>query len=191
MRHDQETTASASSTERTEQGSDFSFNKAAHHFGGSDFVHQPGNQANQNSPGVRKSQCDCVGATSDLFFFEDFTCNSLPRKSIEETACATLDTDDAGCQRSVIGIKTLENLNQHIPAPLKILTRDVNNRFRSVYDTSEPSKVALIRCGLGLGHKGCFLNPAIFENGFGVTAPLLLSLPFMLKSKSRPITLVG
>ena len=70
----------------------------------------------------------------------------------------------------------LKNLNQHIPVPLKILTRDVHNRFKSVHGTSETSKVALIPCP----------NPAIFESGCGITAPLL-SLPFMLKSKSHLI----
>ena len=75
-----ETTASASSTERAEPGFEFSFNKAAHHFGGSDFVHQPGNQADQNSPGVRKSQCDYIGATSDLFFFENFHLQLSPKE---------------------------------------------------------------------------------------------------------------
>lgn len=57
--------------------------------------------------------------------------------------------------------------------------------LKSVRGTSETSKVALIPCGLG--PKGCFLNPAILESGFGITAPLLLSLPFMLKSKNRLI----
>eukprot|EP00435_Cladocopium_sp_Y103_P007288 s2718_g2.t1 len=174
-----ETLSSTSSTERFPSELAPNLSQSARHFGGSDFVYQPEDQDFENSSGVRNVQRDYMRMFSDLFFFENHICNSVPKKSIEDTACATLDT---GCQRSVIGIKTLEHLNKHIPSPLKVFTREVNNRFKSVHGTSETSKVALIPCSLG--PKGCYLNPAIFESGFGVNAPLLLSLPFLLKSKS-------
>eukprot|EP00435_Cladocopium_sp_Y103_P035126 s1424_g9.t1 len=141
-------------------------------------------QINLNSDGVRNASSDYMRfhVGSDLFFFENLVCNSTPKKHREESACATLDT---GCQRSVIGLKTLEGFSKHLPSNLRIHTREVDNRFKSVHGVSETSKVALMPCSLG--PKGCYLNPAIFENGFGVSAPLLLSLPFMLQSKSQLI----
>ena len=132
---------------------------------------------------VRKPESDYMMRSRDLFFFENFICNSVFRRpDIPDTACATIDT---GCQRAAVGLQTLKQLQQHIPEPLKIVTRDVTNRFKSVRGMSETKRGAFVPCGIG--PKGCFLNPTIFEECFGTTAPLLLSLPFLLQSRCKLI----
>ena len=118
----------------------------------------------------------------DLFFFENSICNSTPRINVPEEACATIDT---GCQRTAVGINTLRKLLPLLPPELPVVSRRSSNRFRSVHGTSETERVALVPCSLG--PKGCFINPAIFEAGFGQDAPFLLSLPFLLKSQGKLI----
>ena len=118
----------------------------------------------------------------DLFFFENSICNSIPRINVPEEACATIDT---GCQRTAVGIKTLRKLLPLLPPELPVVSRRSINRFRSVHGTSETERIALVPCSLG--PKGCFINPALFEDGFGQEAPFLLSLPFLLKSQGRLI----
>lgn len=82
---------------------------------GSNFSQGSETQVQLNESGVRNLQSDYMRSGSsvfDLFYFENFICNSTPKKAIEESTCATLDT---GCQRSVIGINNLESLGRHLP----------------------------------------------------------------------------
>lgn len=116
----------------------------------------------------------------DLFFFENYLRNSSGKSIHPDESCATLDT---GCQRAAVGINTLRKLIEYIPDQLQVITRPVVNKFKSVHGISETKRVALAPCSLG--PRGCFLNPAVFEEGFGVNAPFLLSLPFLMQTKSQ------
>ena len=52
------------------------------------------------------------------------------------------------------------------------------NRFKSVNGITSTEQVACIPCGLG--KRGCFIKPAVFEDGMSKKAPFLLSLPFLM-----------
>ena len=103
-------------------------------------------------------------------------------KTFHETvdeACATIDT---GCQRMAIGRETLDRLVRHLPEALPVLQIRQENRFRSVHGLSSTEHVAAIPSSLG--HRGCILRPAIFEQECSRKAPFLISLPFLLHCRA-------
>jgi len=113
--------------------------------------------------------------------FENYFCDVV-RKSpcISDESCATLDT---GCQRLAIGKNTLLKLMKHLPNGLHVHLIPAQNTFRSVHGVSSTTKLAAIPCALG--PRGCYLRPALFDDGFGIDAPFLISLPFLLKTRGQ------
>ena len=93
---------------------------------------------------------------------------------VTDDTCATLDT---GCQRLAVGIHTLQRFMRHLPAPLHITMHDEVNRFKSIHGISTTTKVASVP--VSLGQKGCFLRPAVFQEGAARDAPFLMSLSFL------------
>ena len=57
------------------------------------------------------------------------------------------------------------------------------NTFRSVHGVSSTTQLAAIPCALG--PRGCYLRPALFDDGFGIDAPFLISLLFLLKTRGQ------
>ena len=94
----------------------------------------------------------------------------------EDAACATLDT---GCQRTAVGRDTLENMKPHWPQDLQWFRQSEVNRFRSVHGVSQTSYNAVVPCSLG--PKGCYLKPAVFDQGHSAKAPFLISLRFLIQ----------
>ena len=94
-------------------------------------------------------------------------------------ACATIDT---GCQRMVVGRKTLEDLARCLPPDLPVRTKGQEHRFKSVHGISNTQRVAMVPSSLG--NRGSYLMPAIFDNPESVTAPFLISLPFLMACKA-------
>eukprot|EP00435_Cladocopium_sp_Y103_P054090 s870_g17.t1 len=118
---------------------------------------------------------------TDLFMFENYFCDVVSKSPcIPDESCATLDT---GCQRLAIGKNTLESLMKYLPKGLHVHLVPASNTFRSVHGVSSTTNLAAIPCAIG--PKGCYLRPALFENGFGVDAPFLISLPFLLKTRGQ------
>ena len=117
-----------------------------------------------------------------LFFFEDAVCKHTSRSGGKhhDSTCATLDT---GCQRLAIGKDTLTQYGRHLPEALNIAIYPEVNRFRSVHDTSSTTHSAAVPCSLGIN--GCYLKPAIFEEGLGREAPFLISLSFLSYCKAQ------
>ena len=97
----------------------------------------------------------------------------------DDDAYATIDT---GCQRTAVGIETLNRMKRHWPEALKWFKQSERNRFRSVHGISETSYNAVIPCSLG--QKGCYLKPAVFEGEHSRTAPFLISLKFLRHCKA-------
>ena len=54
-----------------------------------------------------------------------------------------------------------------------------------VHGVSSTTNLAAIPCASG--PKGCYLRPTLFDDGFGVDAPCLISLPFLLKTRGQLI----
>ena len=94
----------------------------------------------------------------------------------EDAACATLDT---GCQRTAVGCDTLEIMKPHWPQDLQWFRQSEVNRFRSVHGVSQTSYNAVVPCSLG--PKGCYLKPAVFDQGHSAKAPFLISLRFLIQ----------
>ena len=116
-----------------------------------------------------------------LFMFENYFCDVVNKSPcISDESCATLDT---GCQRLAIGRNTLVKLMKYIPEGLQVHLIPAQNTFRSVHGVSSTTNLAAIPCAIGL--KGCYLRPALFDDGFGVDAPFLISLPFLLKTRDH------
>ena len=98
---------------------------------------------------------------------------------VVDDACATIDT---GCQRTAVGIETLRTMMKHWPEGLKWFKQAENNRFRSVHGISQTTYNAIVPCGLG--KKGCYLKPAVFEGEHSKHAPFLISLKFLRHCKA-------
>ena len=114
---------------------------------------------------------------TELFWFENYFCDVIQKSpGIPDESCATLDT---GCQRLAIGKNTLVKLMKHLPEGLHVHLVPAQNTFRSVHGVSSTNHLAAIPCALG--PRGCYLRPALFDDGFGIDAPFLISLPFLLK----------
>ena len=113
---------------------------------------------------------------SECFFVD------ASRESIEErdSTCATLDT---GCQRLAVGLRTLQKFQSTLPEPLRITLRKEQNRFRSIHGVSSTEKIASVP--VSLGHKGCFLRPAVFTDGPSQDAPFLISLSFLQHCRAQ------
>eukprot|EP00435_Cladocopium_sp_Y103_P050254 s2395_g15.t1 len=116
-----------------------------------------------------------------LFMFENYFCDVVNKSPfIPDESCATLDT---GCQRLAIGKNTLVKLMKHLPQGLQVHLIPSQNTFRSVHGVSSTHNLAAIPCAIG--PRGCYLRPALFEDGFGIDAPFLISLPFLLKTRGQ------
>ena len=92
----------------------------------------------------------------------------------QDGTCATIDT---GCQRTAVGLDTLKHMMRHWSRELRWFKQHDVNRFRSVHGTSETRHNAIVPCGLG--DKGCYLKPAVFEGEHSRNAPFLMSLQFL------------
>ena len=118
---------------------------------------------------------------TELFWFENYFCDVIQKSpGIPDESCATLDT---GCQRLAIGKNTLVKLMKHLPEGLHVHLVPAQNTFRSVHGVSSTTHLAAIPCALG--PRGCYLRPALFADGFGLDAPFLISLPFLLKTRGQ------
>ena len=95
----------------------------------------------------------------------------------EDDACATIDT---GCQRTAVGINTLNRMKPHWPTDLPWYRQTEQNKFRSVHGVSQTNFNAIIPCGLG--KRGCYMKPAVFEGEHSQNAPFLISLKFLMQS---------
>ena len=127
----------------------------------------------------------CPQKIFELFTFENLLCKLVKQQkplAYNDETCATIDT---GCQRLAAGQLTLDKYAQHLPAPLKITYHAEINRFRSVHQVSTTHKAATVPCSLG--NKGCFLRPAVFEEGNSNNAPFLISLSFLLHCRTALI----
>ena len=95
--------------------------------------------------------------------------------SIDDSTSATVDT---GAQRMIIGSNTKTAYENKLPSPLSVQVKEQKHRFKSVNGVTTTEKVACMPASLG--PRGCFLKPAIFEEGVGKDAPFLMSLLFLL-----------
>ena len=116
------------------------------------------------------SELDYMSCRFHEVWFSDHT-------GYDDRACATLDT---GCQRTAVGIETLNQMKPLWPHELKWFKQEETNRFRSVHGVSQTTYNAVLPCSLG--KKGCYLKPAVFEGPQSSQAPFLLSLKFLLQS---------
>ena len=122
-----------------------------------------------------------MSVIDDLFWFENLLCSEVKKSpSSNDFLCATVDT---GCQRIAVGSETLRRLAEHLPSELEIFYIPSQHSFRSVHGVSSTRRLAAVPCSLG--PKGCYLRPALFEEGFAKEAPFLLSLPFLLSTKAK------
>ena len=76
--------------------------------------------------------------------------------SYDDAACTTIDT---GCQRTAVGIETLNRMKPLWPPELVWYQQREQNKFRSVHGVSQTDYNAVIPCGLGT--RGCYLKPAV------------------------------
>ena len=108
-------------------------------------------------------------------YWHEKTTHGMP----EDDSCATIDT---GCQRMAIGSETLGKLIKHLPEELPILKVCQENRFKSVHGFSSTKHIATVPASIG--HRGCILRPAIFDDECSRKAPFLISLPFLLHCRA-------
>ena len=155
----------------------------------SEMIHEPGAEVCEGKPSVGSMQHEgsepileqYMGVIEDLFWFENFLCSKVQKSPPrEDVVCATLDT---GCQRIAVGSETLRRLAEHLPENLTIFYIPSQHSFRSVHGISSTSRLAAVPCSLG--PRGCYLRPALFEEGFAAQAPFLISLPFLLSTKAN------
>ena len=117
-------------------------------------------------------RCAALGLPHEIMYVSQ-------HEPIDEDHCATVDT---GCQRTAIGVATLERLLRNQQSGLETKFQPETHSFRSVNGISRTSRIACVPTSLG--PKGCILRPAVFEEGMSSNAPFLLSLPFLLHCRA-------
>lgn len=136
-------------------------------------------EANPTSASAYKERSQLASRTQCLEAFYAHLGSQLQRFDIDERACTTVGT---GCQRSAIGMETLQQLQQAHPKTLPIALLPEVHKFCSVHGVSCTSQVACIPSSLR--PNGCILRPAVFQESHSSKAPFLLSLPFLLERRT-------
>ena len=134
-----------------------------------------------NGCGKGRESFDPKSRVSELDYMPDRVYEILygGGSSYDDAACATIDT---GCQRTAVGVETLNRMKPLWPPELVWYQQREQNKFRSVHGVSQTDYNAVIPCGLGT--RGCYLKPAVFEGTHSRNAPFLLSLKFLLQSEA-------
>lgn len=91
---------------------------------------------------------------------------------------------DTGCQRMVIGFKTLQDLLPCLPSGLQVTFTPSRLRFRSIGGITESFMVANVPTSLG--PRGAVLRPAVLSDRDGENTPLPLSLSLLRKCGATP-----